>query len=56
MAYRFPSEEWVKEYQRVINSSEDYKKSGRLDGGPFAWCFSEPFCRLDKEIGIWLVF
>lgn len=56
MAFRFPSEEWTKEYQRMINSSEDYKKSGATwTAGPVCLVVSaNPSVGLDKEIGIWL--
>lgn len=56
MAFRFPSEEWTKEYQRMINSSEDYKKSGATwTAGPVCLVVSaNPSAGLDKEIGIWL--
>ncbi len=29
MAYRFPSEEWIQEYRRLLNASESYTRSGR---------------------------
>jgi putative sterol carrier protein len=56
MAYKFPSEEWIREYQRVINSSEDYKKSGATwTAGPVCLVVSaNPSVGLDKEVGIWL--
>jgi len=56
MAYRFASEEWIGEYQKAINSSEDYKKSGATwTAGPVCLVVSaNPSIGMDRAVGIWL--
>jgi hypothetical protein len=56
MAYRFWSEEWIREYQKMINSSEDYKKSGATwtAGAVCLVVSANPSVGFDKEVGIWL--
>jgi putative sterol carrier protein len=56
MAYRFPSEEWIHEYQKAINASEDYKKSGATwtAGAVCLVVLANPSIDMEKEIGIWL--
>lgn len=56
MAFKFPSEEWVKEYQKRINASEAYKQSGAAwTAGPVCLVvLANPSIGLDQDVGIWL--
>jgi putative sterol carrier protein len=56
MAYTFPSEEWVKAYQDVINSSEAYKKAGAkwTHGAVALICKANPPLGIEEDVGIWL--
>jgi putative sterol carrier protein len=56
MAYRFPSEEWIMEYQNKINSSDDYKKSGATwKAGPVCLVVTaNAAAGIEKDTGIWL--
>jgi putative sterol carrier protein len=56
MAYKFPSEEWIKEYQKAINTSEDYKQSGATwTAGPVCLVVSaNPSIGIEKDVGVWL--
>jgi putative sterol carrier protein len=56
MAYRFWSEEWIGEYQKMINSSEDYKKSAATwtAGAVCLVVSANPSVGFDREVGIWL--
>lgn len=56
MAFKFPSEEWVKEYQNVLNNSPSYKEAAK------DWTFgvvslivkAEPSIGLNEDVGVWL--
>ena len=56
MAFTFPSIEWVEEYKRQINLSEDYKKAGApWTAGAVALVVSaKPEIGLSEDVGIWL--
>jgi putative sterol carrier protein len=56
MAYRFWSEGWIREYQKMINSSEEYKKSGATwtAGAVCLVVSANPTVGFDREVGIWL--
>ena len=56
MAYRFWSDEWIGEYQKMINSSEDYKKSAATwtAGAVCLVVSANPSVGFDREVGIWL--
>ena len=56
MNYAFPSEEWVAAYENVINSSEEYKRTGATwDKGALALvCKARPDLGYDEDVGIWL--
>ena len=56
MAYKFPSEEWIKEYQKAINSSEEYKESGAswTAGAVCLVVNANPAIGIEKDAAIWL--
>jgi putative sterol carrier protein len=56
MALLFPSIEWIEEYKKQINLSEEYKKAGASwTGGPVALVISaKPEIDLSEDVGIWL--
>lgn len=56
MPYKFPSEEWIKEYQKAINSSEAYKQSGSTwTAGPVCLVVTaNPSIGIENDVGIWL--
>jgi len=56
MGVKFPSEEWIREYQKAINTSEDYKKSGaNWTAGPVCLTITaNPSIGIEKDVGIWL--
>jgi len=56
MAYRFPSEEWITEYQKAINGSENYKNSGATwTAGPVSLVVNaNPAVGIERDMGIWL--
>jgi putative sterol carrier protein len=54
MAYKFPSEEWLVEYGKAINASEDYKKAAANWEGVVAFIFNAaPDIGLDKDFVVW---
>jgi len=56
MAFSFPSIEWVDEFKKQINLSEDYKKAGATwTAGPVVLVISaKPEIGLNEDVGIWL--
>jgi len=56
MAYLFPSEEWLKEYQNQINSNSDYKKAASewTAGAVSLVVLQNPSIGLNQDYCIWL--
>ncbi len=56
MAYLFPSEEWLKEYENQINSSVEYKKAAAewTAGAVSLVVLQNPSIGLDQNYCIWL--
>lgn len=56
MAYKFPSEEWIQEYQKAINTSDAYKQSGSTwTAGPVCLVITaNPSLGIERDVGIWL--
>lgn len=54
MAYKFPSEEWIAEYGKAINASEDYKKAAAKWEGAVAFIFNaEQDIGLAEDFVVW---
>jgi len=55
MAYRFPSEEWIAEFGRVINASEAYKKVSATWEGVVVLLFNaDPAIGLEEDFCAWV--
>jgi len=56
MSLRFPSPEWVAEFQKQINASPDYKAASLTwEAGPIALLADEvPEIGLEEDVAIWL--
>ncbi len=56
MAYLFPSEEWLKEYQNQINSNPEYKKAAAewTAGAVALVVLQNPSIGLNEDYCIWL--
>ena len=56
MAFKFPSDEWVEEFGKVINKSEEYK----IGGGPWTHGVTalvvkaQPDIGIEEDFGMWL--
>lgn len=54
MAYKFPSEEWIVEFGKAINTSEDYKKAAATWEGVVVLIFNaEPDIGLAEDFAAW---
>ena len=54
MAYKFPSKEWIAEFEKAINSSEEYKKAAVTWEGAVVLIFNaEPEIGLDEDFCVW---
>lgn len=56
MGYKFPSQEWVLEYQKAINSNKDYEKSARnwIYGVIVLVIEKDPSIGLNNDTYLWL--
>ena len=56
MGYKFPSEEWVKEFQKAINNNKEYEKTARnwSYGAITLVITKEPELGVNDNVYIWL--
>jgi putative sterol carrier protein len=55
MAYKLPSKEWIAEYGKAINASEEYKKAAARWEGVVVLVFTaNPAIGLAEDVAVWM--